>query len=81
MEFRRTSRSRGLSLSSRLGDDLKVCRHGVPGSARQAAEARRQLQGKSVSLVPHALPTEFQLTGKKHLEKIPLRPLNSLSLA
>ena len=49
MEFRHTSLSKGLSLSNRPVDGLKVCGRGVPVSNRQAAGVRRQLQGKYVS--------------------------------
>ena len=48
MEFRRTTLSRGLLLSSRPVDHLKVCWHGAPVSSRQAAGLRRPLLDKKV---------------------------------
>ena len=46
MEFRRTTLSRGLLLSSRPVDHLIVCWHGALVPARQAAGVRRPLLGK-----------------------------------
>ena len=48
MEFRPTTLSRGLSLSNRPVDDLRVRGHDDASFARLAEAVRRRLQGKRV---------------------------------
>lgn len=48
MEFRPTTLSRGLSLSNRPVDDLKVCGQDHAVGVQLTAAVRRQLQGKQV---------------------------------
>ena len=82
MEFRHTTLSRGLSLSNRPGGGLKVYGHGGPVSTLHVAGIRRQLQGKLCGLIATCSTALLAVSRlKKGLEKIPLSPLNSLSLA